>query len=80
MKLSEELKGFLEQAAYALVCVSLDIGSGPETVVVVKSSADLIGGLAEAVTSNGDVRTLPCHGAGWGGVDGFHIARLVRDG
>jgi len=53
-----------------------------------------IGGLAEAVTRQGDVRTLPCHAAGWtvpaaeeaaggrppvpGGLDGFFIARLRR--
>ena len=39
-----------------------------------------IGGLAEAITRSGDVRTLPCHGQEWGGLDGFHIARLRRDG
>ena len=43
-------------------------------------TAGEIGGLAEAVTSAGDVRTLPCHGAEWGGLDGFHMARLRRDG
>jgi len=37
-----------------------------------------IGGLAEAVTADGDVRTLPCHLADQGGLDGFYIARLRR--
>ena len=43
-----------------------------------------IGGLAECVTSSGDLRTLPCHL--WGdnprrsGLDGFFAARLVRTG
>ena len=39
-----------------------------------------VGGLTEIVTASGDVRTLPCHGRDWGGLDGFHIARLCRDG
>jgi len=37
-----------------------------------------IGGLDESVTAAGEVRALPCHAAGWGGIDGFHIARLRR--
>jgi 16S rRNA (cytosine967-C5)-methyltransferase len=31
-----------------------------------------------AITSEGDVRTLPCHFATAGGIDGFYIARLQR--
>lgn len=31
-----------------------------------------------AITQEGDVRTLPCHFAAEGGVDGFYIARLQR--
>ena len=37
-----------------------------------------IGGMAEAITRDGDVRTLPCHLAAEGGMDGFYIARLRR--
>jgi len=37
-----------------------------------------IGGLAGAITPEGDVRTLPCHLGDRGGMDGFYIARLVR--
>ncbi len=37
-----------------------------------------IGGLAEAITPDGDLRTLPCHWADRGGMDGFFAARLVR--
>ena len=37
-----------------------------------------IGGLAEALTPAGDLRTLPCHFAGQGGMDGFYAARLRR--
>ncbi|MGP1395249.1 MAG: RsmB/NOP family class I SAM-dependent RNA methyltransferase [Inquilinaceae bacterium] len=37
-----------------------------------------VGGLAEIVTDAGDVRSLPCHAADWGGMDGFAISRLRR--
>ncbi|MDE0201804.1 MAG: MFS transporter [Rhodospirillaceae bacterium] len=33
-------------------------------------------GLTEAVTAAGDLRTLPCHWAEHGGMDGFYAARL----
>jgi 16S rRNA (cytosine967-C5)-methyltransferase len=41
------------------------------------SAAD-IGGIDEAITGDGDVRTLPCHLGTLGGMDGFYIARLRR--
>lgn len=37
-----------------------------------------VGGLAEFVTADGDLRTLPCHLADQGGIDGFYAARLRR--
>jgi 16S rRNA (cytosine967-C5)-methyltransferase len=37
-----------------------------------------IAGLAEALTAAGDLRTLPCHLAAQGGMDGFYAARLRR--
>lgn len=37
-----------------------------------------IGGLAECITADGDLRTLPSHLAEVDGVDGFYAARLVR--
>ncbi|MGQ0662222.1 MAG: RsmB/NOP family class I SAM-dependent RNA methyltransferase [Pseudomonadota bacterium] len=37
-----------------------------------------IGGLAEAISAAGDLRTLPCQLAAAGGLDGFYAARLVR--
>jgi 16S rRNA (cytosine967-C5)-methyltransferase len=40
--------------------------------------ASEIGGLDEAVTRDGDLRTLPLHWADTGGMDGFYAARLVR--
>jgi 16S rRNA (cytosine967-C5)-methyltransferase len=41
-------------------------------------SAAELPGLESAVTAEGDVRTLPCHWAERGGIDGFYIARLRR--
>lgn len=40
--------------------------------------AEEIGGLSEAVTTEGDIRTLPCMLADIGGMDGFFAARLQR--
>jgi 16S rRNA (cytosine967-C5)-methyltransferase len=38
---------------------------------------DEVGGLEEAITPAGDLRTLPCHWAKKGGLDGFYAARLT---
>lgn len=40
--------------------------------------ADEIGGLAEAITPEGDLRTLPSMWAELGGMDGFYAARLTK--
>jgi 16S rRNA (cytosine967-C5)-methyltransferase len=37
-----------------------------------------VGGLAELLTADGDLRTLPCHLATLGGMDGFYACRLLR--
>lgn len=37
-------------------------------------------GMAELLTPDGDLRTLPCQLAGHGGMDGFYAARLKRSG
>jgi 16S rRNA (cytosine967-C5)-methyltransferase len=41
-----------------------------------------VAGLAEIITADGDLRTLPCHlphpEPRLGGLDGFYAARLVR--
>ena len=37
---------------------------------------DELAGLGEAITAAGDLRTLPCHWAEVGGMDGFYAARL----
>ena len=42
--------------------------------------AEEIGGLAQAITPGGDLRTLPCHWADRGGLDGFFAARLRKIG
>ncbi len=41
---------------------------------------DEVSGLGELVTADGDLRTLPCHLADLGGLDGFYAARLRRTG
>jgi 16S rRNA (cytosine967-C5)-methyltransferase len=43
-------------------------------------AAEEIGGLAECVTSDGDLRTLPSQLSELDGLDGFYAARLVRAG
>jgi 16S rRNA (cytosine967-C5)-methyltransferase len=43
-------------------------------------TAPEVGGLPDLVTPDGDLRTLPCHLAEAGGMDGFYAARLVRPG
>jgi 16S rRNA (cytosine967-C5)-methyltransferase len=43
-------------------------------------TAGEIGGLTEATTADGDLRTLPCHRAAEGGMDGFYAARLQAPG
>lgn len=37
-------------------------------------------GMAELLSGAGDLRTLPCHLAQRGGMDGFYAARLIRSG
>ncbi len=67
---------------------SLQPEEGPERIAqVLDSGAPLerlsigpeeVGGLKELVTARGDLRTLPCHLAEEGGMDGFYAARLRR--
>ena len=42
-------------------------------------SPDEVGGLAEVISTKGDLRTLPFHLADKGGMDAFFAARLQRD-
>ena len=41
-------------------------------------TADDIGGVAELITEDGDLRILPYHLAPSGGMDGFYVVRLVK--
>ncbi|HET8728512.1 MAG TPA: transcription antitermination factor NusB [Alphaproteobacteria bacterium] len=50
-------------------------GASAERVLI---APDEVGGLTELLTPAGDIRSLPCHLAALGGIDGFHIARLRR--
>ena len=50
-------------------------GVGAERVAIAAIEA---AGLAEALTPAGELRTLPCHLAAAGGMDGFYAARLRR--
>ncbi len=72
-----------------LYCVcSLQPEEGPERIAAALArhgdlqrapldEADVFG-LRELLTSEGDLRTLPCHLATEGGMDGFYAARLVK--
>ena len=53
----------------------LAAGAAAERVAITAAEA---AGLAEALTPAGDLRTLPCHLAAQGGMDGFYAARLRR--
>ena len=53
----------------------LAAGAPAERVAITANEA---AGLAEALTPAGDLRTLPCHLAAAGGMDGFYAARLRR--
>jgi 16S rRNA (cytosine967-C5)-methyltransferase len=72
-----------------LYCVcSLQPEEGPERIAAALArngnlkrapltEADVFG-LRELLTSEGDLRTLPCHLSDEGGMDGFYAARLVK--
>ena len=67
---------------------SLELREGPERIAALLAAgaplarspvrAAEIGGLAECVGPDGALRTLPCHMAAEGGLDGFYAARLIR--
>ena len=54
------------------------IGSGAAVSRHPISPSELVG-MEEFLTSDGDLRTLPCFLAEHGGMDGFFAARLVHD-
>ncbi len=69
------------------VC-SLQPEEGPERIAALLERNDSmvrlpvteeeLPGMAEALTAEGDFRSLPCHLAAQGGVDGFYACRLKR--
>ena len=69
------------------VC-SLQPEEGPQRVAAllaagaparpVPISAEELPGLEDAIRPDGTLRTLPCHWAERGGMDGFYVARLRR--
>ena len=58
-----------------VIAGALKAGLPVERVPVARPELD---GLQVDITPEGDVRTLPCHLAEQGGLDGFYIARLRR--
>ena len=64
-----------EQAIAALLAAEPAMRRAP-------AGAGEVAGMSEILTSDGDLRTLPCHlphaDPRLGGLDGFHAARLVK--
>jgi len=48
-------------------------------VTLVPVTPETLGGLAQCITPRGEVRTLPCHLADLGGIDGFFAAVLTKN-
>lgn len=77
----------LQPGGRLVYCVcSLQPEEGPEVVARVLAAVESVvrdpiraaevGGIADVLTAEGDLRTLPCHLAELGGIDGFYAARL----
>ncbi len=88
-RLLDSAAAMLAPGGTLVYCVcSLEPEEGPERIAallarhpgLVRESVApaLADGLAEMITSDGDLRTLPCHLADSGGLDGFYAARLRR--
>ena len=63
-----------EEGAHRIAAL-LDRNPGLERVPI---AAHEVGSDAALITDAGDLRTLPCHFAPLGGLDGFYAARLKR--
>ncbi|WP_439817263.1 RsmB/NOP family class I SAM-dependent RNA methyltransferase [Zavarzinia sp. CC-PAN008] len=80
--------GLLQVGGVLVYCVcSMEPEEGPEVVAgqlarggcrIDPIRPDEVPGLAEAITPDGTLRTLPHHWSEQGGMDGFFAARLVR--
>ena len=79
----------LEPNGMLVYCTcSLEPEEGPERIAALLGSGapmvrvplepDDLGGLAQLISPDGDLRTLPCHLHDIGGMDGFYAARLRR--
>lgn len=66
MQLPDEVRDFLSAAPFASLCLALDLGAGPEAVLVVKGSRDLLEGLRQAGAAP-EVGWV-VHRTGWGPV------------
>ena len=88
-RLLEKSAALLNVGGTLIYCTcSLEPQEGPEQVDTflehhreferVAITAGEVGGLSEAITQAGDLRTLPCHWREAGGLDGFYAARLRR--
>lgn len=88
-RLIEKSANLLSSGGTMIYCTcSLEPEEGPKQVDAflerhreferVAVTPDEVGGLTEAITKAGDLRTLPCHWRDTGGLDGFYAARLRR--
>ncbi len=90
-RLLEAAVAMLGPGGVLVYCVcSLQPAEGPERVAALLAdhpelqrqpiAAAEVAGLSELISPEGDLRTLPCHLAEQGGLDGFYAARLRRQG
>jgi len=88
-RLLDAAVGMLRPGGTLVYCVcSLEAAEGPARIARLLASrpslarvpigASEVAGLAELLTADGDLRTLPCHLAEAGGMDGFYASRLAR--
>lgn len=88
-RLLKQAAALLEPGAHLVYAVcSLQPEEGPERINALLAGdrglirkplePDEVGGLSQLITRDGDLRTLPCHLAEAGGMDGFYAARLTR--
>ncbi|ARJ66586.1 MFS transporter [Magnetospirillum sp. ME-1] len=81
--------GMLKPGGLLVYCTcSLEPEEGPDQIAAllaegapierVAIGAEEVGGMAELITPEGDLRTLPCHLGGLGGMDAFFAARLRK--
>jgi 16S rRNA (cytosine967-C5)-methyltransferase len=92
-RLLQKAVSLLKSGAILIYCTcSLEPEEGNQRVAALLAAepglhrlpieAGEVAGLAEIVTADGDLRTLPCHlprtDPQFGGLDGFYVARLIK--